>query len=106
MAGSDVNPLSANSTKWSTTLKQFVANLPTNCLSVFDHFEGLVLKGLRNHLDWLTHSMLVVPTQNLYLGPFMTEIDIFYLVGSLDTIPCYEIFLVVNLAPALNLEPI
>ena len=32
------NPLSANPTKWSNPLKQFVSNLPTNCLSVFDHF--------------------------------------------------------------------
>ena len=38
------NPLSANFTKWSNTLKQFVAKLPTNCLSVFDHFVGLALK--------------------------------------------------------------
>ena len=29
-----LNPLSANPTKWSNTLKQFVGNLPTNCLSV------------------------------------------------------------------------
>ena len=28
------------------TLKQFVGNLLTNCLSVFDHFVGLALKGL------------------------------------------------------------
>ena len=41
-----LNPLSANFTKWSNTLKQFVGNLPTNCLSVFDHFVGLSLKGL------------------------------------------------------------
>ena len=41
-----INPLSANPTKWSNTLKQFVDNLPTNCLSVFDHFVELVLKGL------------------------------------------------------------
>ena len=26
--------------------KQFVGNLPKNCLSVFDHFVGLALKGL------------------------------------------------------------
>ena len=32
------NPLSANLTKWSNTLK--------NWLSVFDHFEGLALKRL------------------------------------------------------------
>ena len=44
---SSFNPLSANPTKWSNTLKQFVGNLPTNCLSVFDHFVGLALKGLR-----------------------------------------------------------
>ena len=41
-----LNPLSANFKKWSNTLKQFVGNLPTNCLSVFDHFVGLALKGL------------------------------------------------------------
>ena len=41
-----INPLSANPTKRSNTLKQFVDNLPTNCLSVFDHFVGLALKGL------------------------------------------------------------
>ena len=41
-----VNPLSANLIKWSNTLKQFVGNLPANCLSVFDHFVGLALKGL------------------------------------------------------------
>ena len=40
------NPLYAKITKWSNTLKQFVGNLPTNCLSVFDHFVGLALKGL------------------------------------------------------------
>ena len=42
------NPLSASSTKWLNTLKQFTENLPTNCLSVFDHFVELVLKGLNS----------------------------------------------------------
>ena len=41
-----INPLSANITKWSNTLKQFVAKLLTNCLSVFDHFVRLAFKGL------------------------------------------------------------
>ena len=41
----DINPLSANPTKWSNTLKQFVGKLPTNCLSVFDHFVQFALKG-------------------------------------------------------------
>ena len=40
------NHLSANPTKWSNTLEQFVYNLSKNYLSVFDHFMGLVLKGL------------------------------------------------------------
>ena len=39
------NPSSANLTKWSNTLKQFVGKLLTNCLSVFHHFVGLALKG-------------------------------------------------------------
>ena len=47
-----LNPLSANPTKWSNTLKQFVGNLPTNCLSVFDHFVRLALKGL-NRMSFL-----------------------------------------------------
>ena len=42
-----INPLSANPTKWPNTLKQFVGNLPTNCLSMFGHFAGLALKGLK-----------------------------------------------------------
>ena len=40
------NPLSANTTTWSNTFKQFVGKLPTNCLSVFDHFVELAHKGL------------------------------------------------------------
>ena len=45
-----VNPLSANPEKWSNTLKQIVGNLPTICLSVFDHFINLALKGLKETL--------------------------------------------------------
>ena len=41
-----IKPLSANPTNSSNTLKQFVGNLPTNCLSVFNHFVKLALKGL------------------------------------------------------------
>ena len=47
-----LNPLSTIFTKWSNTLKQFVSNLPTNCMSVFDHFVGFVLKGLRVKKWW------------------------------------------------------
>ena len=40
------NPLNASFTKWSDTLKQFVSNWSTQCLSVFDYFMELALKGL------------------------------------------------------------
>ena len=49
-------PLSANITKRSNTFKQFVANLPTNCLSVFDHFVGLALKGLITAVYFKDHN--------------------------------------------------
>ena len=42
------DPLSANATKWSNTLKQFVGCQPTNCWSVFDQFVALALKLLRS----------------------------------------------------------
>ena len=36
------NSLSTNPTKWSNSLKRFT----DECLSVFDHFVGMALKGL------------------------------------------------------------
>ena len=42
----NISPLSANPTKWSNRFKQFVGNSLTNCLSMFDHFVWLALKGL------------------------------------------------------------
>ena len=53
-----VNPLSANPTKWSNTLKQFVDSLTVNCLSVFDHFVGLAIKRLKPTylFDFITHG--------------------------------------------------
>ena len=66
----NINPLSANPTKWSNTLKQFVGNLP-NCLSVFDHFVILALKGL---INIILMSLLLT----LYL-PFYCQYYIFCL---------------------------
>ena len=37
--------------------------LPTNCLSLFDHFVGLALKGLKN-MDFLLVNLQIV--QNKY----------------------------------------
>ena len=47
-----INSLSANPAKWPNTLKQFVGELPTNCLSVPDHFVKLAFKGLNFNLNW------------------------------------------------------
>ena len=55
----NINSLSANPTKWPNTVKQFVWNLPTNCLSVFDHFVGLALKWL-TFTDGMKKEMLRV----------------------------------------------
>ena len=40
-----LTPLNANPTKWSDT-QTIRQQQPTNCLSAFDHFVGLALKGL------------------------------------------------------------
>ena len=45
LENSNLKSLSANPTKWSNKLKQFVSKLPTNSLSVFDPFVWLVPKG-------------------------------------------------------------
>ena len=65
------SPLSANPTKWSNTLKQFVGNLQTNFLSVFDHFVGLVLKGLR--MKMIGMIILIIRTTELYSEPCQTS---------------------------------
>ena len=44
--------LTVNPTKSSNTLKQFVGNFPTNCLSVSDHFVKLAYKRLRKSLKY------------------------------------------------------
>ena len=45
-----INSLSTNFIKWSNTLTQFVGKLPTNRLSVFDHFVGFALKGFSQYI--------------------------------------------------------
>ena len=40
-----VNPLSANLTKWSNTLKQFDGKFPTNCLVCLANLWDWHLKG-------------------------------------------------------------
>ena len=74
------NPLSANLEKWSNTLKQIVGNLPTICLSVFDHFMNLALKGLRTSNYELSYEELLDLTNGVSphqrcLNSLMTEVD-------------------------------
>ena len=58
-----LNPLSTNPTKWSNTLKQFVGNLPTNCLGVFDHFMNLAFKWLNLQLKDSNSNLLTLGIQ-------------------------------------------
>ena len=48
--------MSANSRKWSNTLKQFVSNSQRFFLSAFDHFVELVLKGLMIFWQFRTNA--------------------------------------------------
>ena len=52
------NPLSANPTKWSNTLKQFVGVLSVFD-HLFDHFVGLALKRFKFH-DFLSLQHIIV----------------------------------------------
>ena len=49
-----LNTLNANPTKWSNTLKQFVGSS-----SVFDHFWGLALKGIKYGLLFFMYYFLL-----------------------------------------------
>ena len=60
-----VNPLSANPTKWSNTLKQFVGRSRRILWVCFDYFVGLALKGL-------THSVLEYVLSFLWIN-YRTE---------------------------------
>ena len=46
-------------TKWPNTLKQFVRNLPPNCLSVFGHFCGIGAKRVKNCLVRINVGIIV-----------------------------------------------
>ena len=75
-----LNSLSANITKWSNTIKQFVGKLPTNCLSVFDHFVGLTIKRLNSDLRAISKDQIKEKFFNLVELSFKTESSIEFLV--------------------------
>ena len=63
------NLLSAKLTKWPNTLKKFVGNLPTNCLSVFGQFVRLALKGLSKlFLLWRVYLFKVYFCSNSFFS--------------------------------------
>ena len=62
---------SANPIKWSNTLKQFVGKFPTNCLSVFDHFLWLALKG------WRQTYMLII-CHKIYPNQHATKLQFLF----------------------------
>ena len=68
-----LNPLSANITKRSNKLKQFVGKLPTNCLSVFDHFVGLALKRVKIYVSD-NRSRAITGELNKTLSPIFAHI--------------------------------
>ena len=62
-----VNPLSANPTEWSNTTKQ----LPTNGLSVSDHFVKFALKGLDVLITFL--NVLIYAGRWLKIGKVLSN---------------------------------
>ena len=55
-----INPLSANFSKWLNALKHVIGKLPTNCLSVFDYFVKLALKGLISMKYLLQYQVMIM----------------------------------------------
>ena len=89
------NSLSANFTKWSNKLKQFVGNLPTNRLSVFDHFVGLALKGIimanRTYTNMLLLFQQCWKVISVKSHKFWSKHSTIYTVRTLFTFPCRTI---------------
>ena len=61
------NLLSANSTKWSNMIKQFVGMLSTNCLSVLDHFVVLAFKELIQGTGVLSVTLPILVVSRVFL---------------------------------------
>ena len=62
-----LNSLSANPTKWSNTLKQFVGKSRRIVLSVFDHFVGLALSGLMKNFIYVPCILFDFKFQHIFI---------------------------------------
>ena len=69
-----VNPLRAKFIKWLNTLKQFVGKLPTNCLSVFDHFVGLAFKRLIDKTHTIFLPTIIRSSQDSLFTNYCVEL--------------------------------
>ena len=90
------DPLSTNSKKWSNTLKQFVSNFSTNCLSVFDHFVKLALKGSNNRIIYIFWFSNCDHTDSFHISSLLKIIQILtfrFLIFQLVSINLTLIFL-------------
>ena len=99
-----LNSLSANPTKWSNTIKQFVGKLQTNCLSLFDHFVGLALKGLILMLIF-AREWIIFWRFNVFISSSNSELS-FSAPFSAISIPCsmsnFSLYLIDLFTAALN----
>ena len=60
-------------------LKQFIGKLPTNCLSVFGHFMGLVFKELKPFGSGCSKSGREYASWSQYKDKNLVEVDINFL---------------------------
>ena len=86
-----VNPFSANLAKWSNTLEQFIGNLPTNCLSVFDHFVILALKGLKYSIT-VQYQILSMTYRNMVFDQTdKSKYCTSFFRGGISAITCFQV---------------
>ena len=57
-------------------LKQFIGKLPTNCLSVFGHFMGLMFKELKPFSSGCSKSGREYASSSQYKDKNLVEVDI------------------------------
>ena len=69
-----INPLNVNNHKMVKHTQRIRRLLPTNCLSVFDHFVGLALKELTKRVAEIKRE----PLQYIYIYIYIYCIRILY----------------------------
>ena len=96
------NPLSANPTKWSKHTQTIRRQQSMNCLSVFDHFVNLALKGLKS---WRLYGLnkpcsfefFTGCLRQVLLSPFLNILFHMYYIISKDLAENHQPFCKVSL---------